>query len=255
MKIAVVASSWHFPLHFYASMKAQTVPEGCEIDFFAVSHRDPKFAVEEKKDKVFPDNMRGDIDRIFYDKIATVEQIEALGWKYKEYPNTVGDWGNSNQWLADNFYKDYDLFLFTHDDNYLIGTELFVEALKYERWDILANSIGMPKGSVRGSFEFFTREVIDLMGGRFDLSGVKLDKQGETSVSEELTELYDWNSMAYDFMDFAKKNNLRLAFFSPFYRMSPFCLEGERGYISNTHGGNTEYEEEGLRQLKNMKLI
>ena len=77
------------------------------MDMFCVSHRDPQYSEIEKKDVV----LRGDrkhLDQKLYSKIASIKEIEDLGWVYKEYPNTVGDWGCSNQWLDDYDYKDYD---------------------------------------------------------------------------------------------------------------------------------------------------
>src|SRR3989344_1061850 len=114
-KLAVVASGWHFPLHFYKKIAEQEIPAGWEVDFFCISHREPSFAALEKKKEIlsFDYDRRSLYDRILYDKIATVEDMQALGWKYSLEPNTIGDWGNSNQWLDKHDYKDYDMFLFT----------------------------------------------------------------------------------------------------------------------------------------------
>jgi hypothetical protein len=75
--------------------------------------------------------------------------LETLGFIYKEYPNTVGDWGNSNQWLEDNNYEKYDLFLFTHDDNLLLRYDLFETVcgkMFKDDWLIITNSVGVPAG-------------------------------------------------------------------------------------------------------------
>ncbi len=256
MRIAVVASGWHFPLHFYESISKQVLPEHWEMDLFCVSHRDPKYAVEEKKDKTFPEGLRGDLDRNLYEKMATIEDIEGLGWKYKEYPNTVGDWGNSNQWLEENDWKQYDLFLFTHDDNLIIHDRVIADAIEDpEAWDIRANTLGMPAGMLRGSFEFFKPKVLRLLDGKFDLSLVTLSMEGKTTVSENTSELYDWNNTVLPLMAFIKDNNLKVTYFSPCYRVSAYCIEGERGYISNTHGANTENEEVGLAFLHENHII
>jgi len=257
-KIAVVVSSWHFPEGFYKPMINQVVPKGWEVEYFCVSHRDSAHAIEEKKNDVFPDNKRGELDKRLYSKILTVSEIEALGWKYKGYPNTIGDWGNSNQWLEDNDWKKYDLFLFTHDDNLILRDSLFVDIIEdenFKKWDILCNSTGMPKGSIRGSFEFFKKSVIKKLGGKFDLSEVTLTREGMTTASNEVTELYDWNSTVYPLTRFVEKEKLSVGFLSPAYRVSFYCIEGERGYIYKTHGQNTAEEEMGLEFLTQNKLI
>jgi hypothetical protein len=263
-KIAVVASGWHYPYSFYEMLSKQRKVDGWEVDLFVVSHRDPKHALKEKADRVF-EGERAYLDEILYKKIPReqhyvrtprVSEIEKLGWKYIEKPNTIGDWGNTNQWLEDYDYKKYDLFLFTHDDNLILSDKLFrdiIEDDNFGEWDILCNSVGMPPGSIRGSFEFFKPAVLDRIGGKFDLSETTLTREGETSATENLTELYDWNSTVYPLQRVA--NEMRLGFLSPAYRVSAYCIEGERGYISNTHGANTEREDAGLAFLKEHGVI
>lgn len=257
-KIAVIASGWHYPLHFYESMARQIVPEGWVVDLYCVSHRDPVFATTEKENHKFKRTLRGKLDKKLYEKMATKELIERIGWNYKEHPNTVGDWGNTNQWLAEHDYMEYDLILATHDDNLLIHDRLFADIIadgSFEEWDILTNSAGMPQGNIRGSFEFFTRETLQKMGGKFDESGISLDRTGEVTATENILELYDWNNWTTWVMKFVEDNKLRVGILSPAYRVSAYCIEGERGYISNTHGINTEYEDAGLKFLKDNGII
>ena len=257
-KIALIVSGWHFPLQPYEAFAKQKLPEGWELHKFCVSHRDPKHAIKEKKKRELPDTRRGRLDAILYKEMATKDKIESLGWNYKEYPNTIGDWGNANQWLEDNNYKDYDLILISHDDNLILHNRLFADIIEEESfkdWEILANTVGMPPGSIRGSFEFFKPSLLEKIGGKFDLSETKLTRVGETSATENIGELYDWNSTVYPLQRFIKENNVPLAFLSPSYRVSAYCIEGERGYISNTHGGNTVFEEEGLNHLEKHGVI
>ena len=257
MKLAVVASSWHFPHSFYRDIAAQKLPKGWSMDLFAISHRDPSYAMEEKKDRKL-DGDRGDLDERLYDKIATVDDIRGHGWYYKEYPNTIGDWGNSNQWLAEHDYKEYDLILFTHDDNLILNDKWFKDVISdksFKDWEILSNSLGMPKGTLRGSCEFFKPSVIEKMGGKFDLSETTLTREGQTSATESLEELYDWNTTTAPMARFIEEQKIKVGFLSPSYRMSAYCIEGERGYIGNTHGINTEIEDEGLSILKQIGAI
>lgn len=250
-RLAIICSGWHYGITFYEALALQQIPKGWKVDLFCVSHRDPKFAEEKDID---PSTRRGRLDKILYRKLATKEDIENLGWKYKEYPNTVGDWGNTNQWLEDNDYKKYDLFLFTHDDNLITRDDLLIQVanLYKEDWLILTNSSGMPQGSIRGSFEFFKKEMLDIMGGKFDLSDVKLNRVGETANPPDWADLYDWNNTVTPLTNLLTEKNLwdKVVILSPFYRVSLYCIEGERGTISSTHGQNTQYEEAGLDNLE-----
>jgi hypothetical protein len=39
-RLAVVLGGWHYPYVYYKQMKEQKVPDGWEIDYYVVSHRD-----------------------------------------------------------------------------------------------------------------------------------------------------------------------------------------------------------------------
>ena len=255
-KLAVVASGWHYPLAFYENIANQQIPKGWKIDLFVVGHRDPSFAEE----KVFdPTTRRGKLDKLLYKKLATKEEIEALGWSYIEEPNTVGDWGNSNQWLEKNDYKKYDLFLFTHDDNLITRDDLFnqVCGVYPEDWLIMTNTVGVPAGSIRGSFEFFKKKMLDIIGGKFDLSEVKLNRIGQTDNPTDWGKLYDWNNTVTPLTELLTKKKLwnKTLVLSPYYRVSLYCIEGERGLISNSQPSNNAYEEEGLDKLQEIDVI
>lgn len=256
-RIAVVVSGWHFPLYFYEMVSKQKLPEGWEMDLFVISHRNPKYAKAEKKGKTL-EGPRAYLDEKLYKKLATVNGIEKLGFTYIEKPNTCGDWGNSNQWLEEHDYKQYDLLCFTHDDNLILSKTWFKEIIEdgaFKEWEVLANSLGMPRGWIRGSCEFFKPSLLEKIGGKFDLSMVSLDRTGKTSATEETAELSDWNTTVNPLMEFIQKNDIKVGYLSPSYRVSMFVIEGERGYISHTHGINTELEDEGLRVLKDARVI
>ena len=257
-RLAVVVSSWHFPIFFYDRLVRQKLPKGWSVDYFAISHRDPSYALEEKKAKVLGNSQREKLDKILYQSIATVNDIKRLGIEYIEKPNTIGDWGNSNQWLDEHDYKKYDLLLFTHDDNLILNGNWFKDIITdeaFSEWEILANSAGMPKGMIRGSCEFFKPSFLDKIGGKFDLSEVTLNRVGETTVSENTAELYDWNATVYPLMMFIVMHEIKVGYLSPSYRVSGYVIEGERGYISNTHGANTVEEETGFKFLTDNKII
>lgn len=257
-RIAVVASGWHFPSNFYESMARQIVPEGWIVDLYCVSHRDPIHAKIEKESYKYKRGIRGKLDKILYKEIATKERIERIGWNYKEYPNTIGDWGNTNQWLEDHDYREYDMILATHDDNLIIHDRLFADIIadgSFDEWDILTNSPGMPQGTIRGSFEFFKRNVLEVIGGKFDVSSITLTREGENYASQDRLELYDWNNFTSMMQKVVEDNKLKVGILSPCYRVSAYCIEGERGYISNTHGINTASEDAGLKFLKENGII
>lgn len=257
-RLAIVISSWHYPMGFYNAIAKQQIPKGWTVDMFCVSHRDPKYA----KLPEFEDSVRGELDRKLYSKIATKKDLEKLGFEYKEYPNTIGDWGNSNQWLDDHqdSYNDYDLFLFTHDDNLILRYDMLkvvCEDMYDDKWLILTNTVGVPAGSIRGSFEFFKKEMMDKLGGKFDLSETTLNRTGETTNPKDWKDLYDWNSTITPLFNFLTKKKLwnKVIVFSPIYRVSIFCIEGERGTIASSQTNNRPLEDEGIKWLQDKRII
>ena len=261
-KLAVVAAGWHFPYLFYKQIADQKIPEGWEVDLYCVSHRDPQYGVEEKKEAIaaLGFDRRALYDRLLYETVPTVAKIEALGFTYSLEPNTMGDWSIVNQWLEKHDYKQYDKLLFTHDDNFILTDRMWMDLLPQEDWLILTNStghsqrrlrqwLGLPKPFMaRGSFEFFTREAMDRIGGSFDLSRTTLTRVGQFDTPKDFKDLSDWNESDHAVREAVEKAGLlpHTKALSPFYRMSRYCLEGERGFISRTEPMNTKEEERGL---------
>jgi hypothetical protein len=261
-KLAVVAGGWHFPMLFYRQIAAQQIPEGWEVDLFCVSHRDPSYSIPEKKEaiKALGYDRRALYDRLMYAEEPSVAAIEALGFKYSLEPNTMGDWGITNQWLEKYDYKQYDKLLYTHDDNFILTDQMFVELLPEDDWLILTNSTGnaqrrlrqwlrLPKPFfARGSFEFFTKEAMDRIGGTFDLYKTTLTRIGQFDSPKDFKEISDWNESDRAVREAINKAGLlpRVKALSPYYRMSRYCLEGERGFIHRTERSNTPEEEKGL---------
>ena len=48
-------------------------------------------------------------------------------------------------------------------------------------------------------------------------------------------------------MNFIQNNNISVKYLSNYYRVSKYCLEGERGFISKTTSSNTISENDGLK--------
>lgn len=250
-KLAVVASGWHFPYSFYEAIKNQHLPKNWEVHMFCVSHRNPLFSFKEKSNMTLKGE-RAYLDLKLYNSIAYKEDIEKLNWQYKEYPNTIGDWGCSNQWLENNNYKEYDLILFTHDDNLILSKSWFLDIINdsaFNDWEIISNSCGAPSGWLRGSCEFFKPSLLDKIGGKFDLSLVNLNRINKLYGSQDITELSDWNNTVIPLMNFINDNKIKVKYLSDYYRVSKYCIEGERGFISNTTYSNTHSENKGLKHL------
>lgn len=249
-KLAVVATGWYFPLHFYEQIKNQKVPSGWKVDLFCVSHRNPNLEIvrTEKNEYIssLGDSILNRMDKLLYSEIATVEEIKNLGWNYIEEPNTVGDFGIFNQWLEKNNYEDYDVILFTHDDNFIFVDNLFTEVMlqlfDWNDWLLIVN--GPNPGSIiedyggRSSFDFFKKEMLEMIGGKFNLSKSTLTRVGKVDSPKEYTGISDWNYTPAYFNEFIKNNNLtnKVKRLSDTYRISTFCFEGERGFLSK--GGN-----------------
>lgn len=265
-RLAVVASGWHFPLAFYEQIAAQKIPENWEVDLFVISHRDPSYSEQEKKEPLsrLGYTRRELYDRILYRRIATVPEMESLGWQYSLEPNTIGDLGCANQWLEKHEYTKYDKILLTHDDNFILTDELYLDTLPQDDWLILTNSTGhaqrrlrqwlrLPKElALRGSFEFYTREMLEYMGGAFDLSETKMTRVGEVMSYGALGDLSEWNTVMHPLNRLIEDKGLwpRVKALSEYYRMSRYCLEGERGFISKTEWSNTKEEERGLDEVE-----
>jgi len=215
------------------------------------------------------------LDKVNYEVIATKENIENLGWKYIEKPNTIGDMNAFNQWCEDYEYTDYDMFLISHDDNLILSDEIFLDALerdivlykpiiesrygngghqfKTEKvknkldWYFLDNGYSeyIPKAfGPRGSFSFYKKEVIDLLpNNRFYFGNIKLTRENKDYSPEGMTEINQWNTGAGNFRDFLYNGlpNLELVdktrWFSNTWRVSKYCIEGERGFV---HWNNTD---------------
>jgi len=250
-KIAVIAGGWHFPNHFYREMIKQQIPNNWEIDYFCVSHRNPNLEVvyDEKKKLLLEyctdeNNILNTMDHHLYEKPITIKEIEELGWKYTEKPNIMGDFNFINQWMEDNNYEEYDAILSTHDDNFIFRDDLFTSGVLQYDWDdwlTIANGgdiVPENISNLRGSFAIFKTSLISRMGGSFDIKNVTLTREGEIDTPFKSwsmdNSISDWNHIAGNFGNFIKSNNLsdKVKRFSNQYRISNYCFEGERGFLS-----------------------
>lgn len=247
MKLAVVAGGWHWPLHFYAHLP-RALPGA---DLFVISHRSPELPiVREEKQSVLAmaPGPLGECDRELYRFFPTIHELDSRGWKYEEAPNSVGDLAFLNQWLEHNDYRQYDAVLSCHDDAFIRRADL-LEQFDGD-WLVLTHSRypEAPDCYLRGSFECFKSEMLDMLGGRIDLGYVGLTREGKIDSPAALEALSEWNNTAVPLRRFMADRKLgnRIKYLSPYYRISPWLIECERGFL-HYHGGVPWSFEAGLK--------
>ena len=288
-KILVIATGWHFSSHFYENMIKQIVPDGWKIDYFCVAHRLPEDenTIKEKDDVRHLDDghFLDELDQIMYEYPITTKQIEDFGWKFMLEENTVGDMECFNQWSEHCDYKDYDFVLVTHDDNLILSDKLFVditngvevhkpieesrygthqyntELVKLEDdWLFLDNGYteNLPKAfTPRGSFSFYKKELIpDNRFNMYENGGYGIVNRSGETASAGYDGIKAWNTHAGTFRDFLYESNSvdGTRWLSNMKRVSKYCIEGERGFISN-HRAGEEYMSNIQKQLKELGWI
>ena len=291
-KILVIATGWHFSSHFYEKMVQQIVPDGWEIDYYCVAHRTPEDenTIKEKDGvrNLVDGHFLDELDQMMYSHPITTEEIESFGWKFMLEENTVGDMECFNQWSEHYDYRDYDFVLITHDDNLILSDELFVDIVsgvevykpiedsRYgahqfntksvklnNDWMFLDNGYteSLPKAfTPRGSFSFYRKELIDMLpDNKFNMYenggyGI-VYRHGETS-SIGYDGIKAWNTHAGTFRDFLYEGNLvdSTRWLSDMKRVSKYCIEGERGFVSN-HRAGENYLNNVQKQLKELEWI
>lgn len=265
-KLAVVVGGWHYPYEYYKQLKNQTIPDGWEIDFYVVSHRDPELPIvfEEKQPllKSRGEGILQSFDKALYSRIITKNEIKELGFTYNEEKSAIGDLYQLNQWVQRHYTGQYDKILFTHDDNYLLTHTLFTDILEYKAdiflseennqitplpkkfdWKHLSSGVLENTVTPRTSFTFLDKELLDKLKDDLEeitTKGVDLDRTGETSTLYELSGkqvntkvLGSWNAPSRNFTNWIKDNgysdkSVRL---SPVYRVTKYFIEGERGFM------------------------
>lgn len=243
-RMAVIVGGWHWSYHFYEMIAKQEIPNGWEVDLFVIGHREPP-GIRNEKDLSYH------YDRKLYERLVELDDLKQLGWQYDLMDNKIGDLFYVNQWMSLYDHKKYDVIHFSHDDNYINGTDCFKRILQgdvqfYKKdesgiktiktddkeWLIISNSTCDVFYHVRVSSIFFKRKV--LPDGGFDLSDVKLDRTGKVDTPKSHSDLSEWNKTVGKLNELVRQNNLYsgIRYLSPYYRVSPYCIEGERGMIS-----------------------
>ena len=261
-KLAVVAIGWHYPIYFYEQMVKQKIPANWDVDFFVVGHRDPKHAENEKIVDKNTDDLLKSLDYKMYAEPVTKNYLKNFGWEYIN-GKQGNEWEGANLWLDNYNYKDYDCLLFTGDDAFLVSDDLFENVFggkilnlfknvnidkkwvvqidyKTDDWLVLSNGIHPGRPLIRGSCDFFKSEILDMMGGKFEIHDQiqNLSKRLEGNIKTQeyaYNLLTDYNIQCWPFITWLRENDLykNLKFLSPFYRVSNYIIECERGLISN----------------------
>lgn len=287
-KLAVIIPGWHYSIQFFDAIMAQHTPKDWEIDYFIMGHRmpDDKETIDEKEEirKYTGNSTLKIIDRDLYNTPVTLDQLTSDGWQFSLEENYPAD-AVFNQWRK-KYTGEYDMYFISHDDNYILSQNLFVDVLENKidlyrldvdtydpktrtcnhvldttrkEWLFLDNGWHHRRILPRFSFGFYTKELIDMMGGdmEFMVEGLTTRK-GEKSSPTHIMGLNEWNLPAGRYFHFLEQNNLlgRMAYLSNTKRVSNYCLEGERGFISHVDaGGQERYLEHVMSRLKSVGII
>lgn len=273
-KLAVVVGGWHYPYEFYNQIKAQKIPDGWEVDYFIVSHRDPELPIvfDEKQPflKSMGDGVLQSFDKELYSRIVTKQELSDMGFIYNVEESSIGDIGQLRQWVDRHYKGQYDKVLFTHDDNYMLSDQLFIDTLGCKvplfsttepnvinkvspefDWKHMAAGQHVNTIVPRFSFCFLDSDLLnDIQPHLKEIvtKGVNLDRTGETSSlsysdGNEVSRapLSEWNTPTRNFINWMTDNNygdtsVRL---STFYRVTKYFIEGERGFIWTEEGQNS----------------
>ena len=147
-----------------------------------------------------------------------------------------GDLEFFNQWNKHYDVNDYDLFFVSHDDNLILSDKLLTDLLETKvdlygldvddfnpknrhcssikcenelDWLFVDNGWHNKRITPRWSFGFFTKKIIDIIGGKFSqFDDNKLERTGELHSLQSHDQLHMWNAPAAQFMELLINMNL-----------------------------------------------
>ena len=232
-----------------------------------MSHRDPELPVVfDEKQPLLESRGNGtlqDFDHELYGRIITKDELSEMGFTYDVEKSSIGDLYQLNQWVQRHYEGQYDKVLFTHDDNYLLNTELFTDIIgrKAEifvpddrgnlnkvdsdfEWKHLAGGQIENTRCPRTSFTFLDKELLDELQHaleRISTADVDLIRTGETNTLYDVSDskqistskLVSWNSPGRSFVTWMKEHDYidKSVRLSPHYRVTKYFIEGERGFM------------------------
>lgn len=259
MKIALIAGGWHFPKHFYDTALTVNIPQGVEVDFYAMCHRNmnEKLHQEYKIKTQKLEGPLGELDRELYADFASVEYLNSIGWRAVLCENTIGDFFFINQWL-NTYTQEYDIYIYLSDDVYLTSewknfiTDLISGTMEvYEHngtgwyagtlspdWVWIGNCPNGARKVMRSSTGIFTNSFIKQIG-RFRMDKISLTRTNASDNRWNSKDVEDWNQVQrnlQDFLEATKQDHLSYRL-STSYRVSKYMIEAERGLLSNNNVG------------------
>lgn len=240
LRLAVVIGGWHYPLQPFETIPRIPLPVGWRADYFCIGHRDPDLKIVRSEKDVIESGCASlwRYDAELYAAFASKAEMGRLGWKFSLRENTYGDWAYLNQWMEEVDSRQYSAVWWLHDDTYMRpGAVSLLRDVLPMRVAAIGNGKypSAPPCYLRGSFEFFSREALDLIG-KFDLGGAEVTREGLIDTPAEFAALSDWNATAEPTRRLLARNRSRVDYLSPYYRISKYAIEGERGLISSTVG-------------------
>ena len=231
-----------------------------------VSHRNPDLPIvfEEKQPLLQNrnDGILQSFDKKMYSKTISKQEIIDMGFTYNEEVSSIGDLYQFNQWVQRYYEGQYDKVLFSHDDNYMLNDELFLDILE-NRVDLFLNtkkneviqvdkdfewkhlSSGVLENTIvpRTSFTFVDKELLDKLAPDFEevsTKNVDLDRSGKSDTIYYLQDkqvdkhpLASWNWPSRNFTNWMIDNGFteKSVRMSPLYRVNKYLIEGERGFV------------------------
>lgn len=269
-KIAIIVGGWYFPKHLYDNVIQLLAPTNYSLEFFVMSHRNPKttdisneMLIRPESDNIF--------DNTLYSEIASYEHLIKLGYRVHECANAIGDYYFFNQWTELYDYEQYDYVVFMHDDNYILSefktllVDLFekrinlfkfnknwISTTNFDNFDYIANSPVGNRKTARGSFSIWSKNLLQSMNGKFPMTNVKLDRTNLNNTPYGHDQLADWNMVGRNFQDHVEANGFMRSTYrlSNIYRISKYLIEAERGLIGHVKVNAHEF----IQELKKVTL-
>lgn len=194
------------------------------------------------------------------------QELKDLGFITNLVDNKIGDYYFINQWMEIYDVTMYDYIIFMHDDNYPssefqnILVDIFniyntnnwlykfydekknwdLDYTMYEdigkkvEFDYIANSAVGNRKTARGSFSIWSRKFMEAIK-EFPMENVTLNRTGKEDTPIGHDQLEDWNNVGHNLQVWVEQNGFmdKTYRLSPYYRISKYLMEGERGLISN----------------------
>jgi hypothetical protein len=270
MNIAVIIGGWYYPYHLYEHVINLIPPNGFNLEFFTMSHRNPS-NLDISKEMLSRNESNNKFDQKLYSQIITFPELIDLGYKVHECENTIGDYYFFNQWAELYDYLNYDYVLFMHDDNFILPdfknilVDIFenkINLYKFtDKWKIsdshknfnyIANSPVSQRKTARGSFSIWSKELLHSMNGKFPMENITLHRNNHSTTPYGHEKLSNWNMVGRNFQDHVEQHGYMKSTYrlSDTYRISRYMIEAERGLIGCSNVLSNNF----IKQLNNINI-